>query len=558
MLIPGAYLAVAYASGFVSCWVILSSHRVAHLEIPGLKVRAKQLCMDVNGKILIGACINRRPRNLVVVCIDFRDRAHISVSHVISPAMNDTCFRPSSFFINPRGMGFIEVSKIVFWCMDPDVAVPTTSQPLQRTLKTRCLPLGRSICVLGYTHKWNGIVQIIPHSVSNSDRADIHPVSSTALLGISADHRVWTSSIERPPWIFSPHYGIFAVTSRVCSNTAGAVTLSRTMIYFRPGRVIHGEVEFGEVCVYKHHGSASHIAVGTSGTYVALLFARWPPRDHESYLGLVYCDVTATLEPQATFRMLDLSSCVQLALEDALGLVLLVDEEGEVTILSSNISRAGTKRSVLGVICQHRVASLPPFTPASYVNWDPKHPATAAHTTQTTCTTPHSPFTRCAAPAALTYDTWTSSQTHTRDTASGHKGLLYVPEDWQVHLVIRILRGFDSIFLAGGGNAVTHFNNYSPGVVRVFGTLHNLAIDVSEIFYHSVPQSLFLTVTHLGIFEMHGIRPERAKGVSAKLALMSHLMHFAYWPRLHRYRNMEHAGLHTDTRLKCIVFLSWY
>jgi superfamily II DNA helicase RecQ len=29
--------------------------------------------------------------------------------------------------------------------------------------------------------------------------------------------------------------------------------------------------------------------------------------------------------------------------------------------------------------------------------------------------------------------------------------LSYVPEDWQVHLVIRILRGFDSIFLAGTG-----------------------------------------------------------------------------------------------------------
>ncbi|KAJ7716482.1 P-loop containing nucleoside triphosphate hydrolase protein [Mycena maculata] len=30
-------------------------------------------------------------------------------------------------------------------------------------------------------------------------------------------------------------------------------------------------------------------------------------------------------------------------------------------------------------------------------------------------------------------------------------GLRYVPDDWQVHLVIRILRGYDSIFLAGTG-----------------------------------------------------------------------------------------------------------
>lgn len=29
--------------------------------------------------------------------------------------------------------------------------------------------------------------------------------------------------------------------------------------------------------------------------------------------------------------------------------------------------------------------------------------------------------------------------------------LSYTPDDWQIHLIIRILRGFDSIFLAGTG-----------------------------------------------------------------------------------------------------------
>jgi hypothetical protein len=57
MLIPGAHLAVAYASGIISCWDILSSQWVAHLEIPELEVRAEALCMDINGKVLIGACI---------------------------------------------------------------------------------------------------------------------------------------------------------------------------------------------------------------------------------------------------------------------------------------------------------------------------------------------------------------------------------------------------------------------------------------------------------------------------------------------------------------------
>jgi hypothetical protein len=71
------------------------------------------------------------------------------------------------------------------------------------------------------------------------------------------------------------------------------------------------------------------------------MFVHLPLQDHEIYfkLGLVHCDVTATPVPQATFRMLDvgdatLRSCVKLALDDALGLVLLVNQEGGVTILS--------------------------------------------------------------------------------------------------------------------------------------------------------------------------------------------------------------------------------
>jgi hypothetical protein len=36
--------------------------------------------------------------------------------------------------------------------------------------------------------------------------------------------------------------------------------------------------------------------------------------------------------------------------------------------------------------------------------------------------------------------------------------LSYTPDDWQIHLVIRILRGFDSIFLAGTGYGKASFS----------------------------------------------------------------------------------------------------
>jgi hypothetical protein len=65
--------------------------------------------------------------NLAVICIDFRDRAHISVSHVISPAIPQYS-RPSSFFINSCLVGFLDDPVIVSWCMDADAAVQVAPQ----------------------------------------------------------------------------------------------------------------------------------------------------------------------------------------------------------------------------------------------------------------------------------------------------------------------------------------------------------------------------------------------------------------------------------------------
>ncbi|KAJ7349807.1 hypothetical protein DFH08DRAFT_125102 [Mycena albidolilacea] len=130
VFVPGAHLAVAYNSDIISCWDILSSQRVAHLEIPDLVVRAEALCTDINGKVLIWASIDWLPRNLAVICIDFRDCAHISISHVVSPATTDTYSNPIGFFIDTHGTGFVDGAKLVFWCMDPDVAVQTTSLEL--------------------------------------------------------------------------------------------------------------------------------------------------------------------------------------------------------------------------------------------------------------------------------------------------------------------------------------------------------------------------------------------------------------------------------------------
>jgi hypothetical protein len=178
--IPGAHLAVTHSPGFVTCWDIVSSQMVGQLEIPHLRVCDEALCMNTPGKALVGACIpyvsrlflftdsvhseSGMVKHLVVICIDFQDRAQISVSHLISPATTDTSSHPSSFFIDSHLVGFVEQSKIVFWCMESDTAVQAAPQPLKSSVTVRSLSFeihrsstpdhstGRAVCHWGETY----------------------------------------------------------------------------------------------------------------------------------------------------------------------------------------------------------------------------------------------------------------------------------------------------------------------------------------------------------------------------------------------------------------------
>jgi hypothetical protein len=61
---------------------------------------------------------------LAVICIDFLDRALISISQVISPTK--AMHRVSHLFVNPQVMGFCTTTDIVSWTMNADAAVQTT------------------------------------------------------------------------------------------------------------------------------------------------------------------------------------------------------------------------------------------------------------------------------------------------------------------------------------------------------------------------------------------------------------------------------------------------
>ncbi|KAJ7872420.1 hypothetical protein B0H13DRAFT_1895368 [Mycena leptocephala] len=80
------------------------------------------VCVEIMGKALIGTT-HMNVKNFGVICIDFHDRAHIAISHVISPPTNttDDPFGRRSFFINALVMGSCTTSDIICWPLDSNV-----------------------------------------------------------------------------------------------------------------------------------------------------------------------------------------------------------------------------------------------------------------------------------------------------------------------------------------------------------------------------------------------------------------------------------------------------
>lgn len=193
------------------------------------------------------------------------------------------------------------------------------------------MPLGRSLYILPWVpgSTSDGEVEVIPHPASGRRGADTPPTSGGSSFALQYPYKEM-AHIAHGTRVFVPRYGIFAVTCRSFMLHPA----DHTFLHFRPGRVIHGDLELRQGCVYEHHQPIFRLAVGSSGTYVLLLIGS---QHRERFLGLVHFEETPV--PHTTFRKLDVGDvslhlCDQIALDDALGLVLLVDLEGETTVLS--------------------------------------------------------------------------------------------------------------------------------------------------------------------------------------------------------------------------------
>jgi hypothetical protein len=131
----------------------------------------------------------------------------------------------------------------------------------------------------------------------------------------------------------------FAVTSQVgiIRRPDSGTKLKLNLIQFWPGHADpdSDNIEFGPGCYCQHPDRILNLAAGASGTYV--LSVRQEKPYLEPYLGLVHFSPLPV--PHTTFRKLDtgdvtLSSCREIFLDDSLGLVAILDDEGQVTTIS--------------------------------------------------------------------------------------------------------------------------------------------------------------------------------------------------------------------------------
>ncbi|KAF7369342.1 hypothetical protein MVEN_00262800 [Mycena venus] len=293
--------------------------------------------MDIKGKALLGGCISQSRsvyiQNLAAVYIDFSDRANISISHVISPAIVGTYRHivSESFFLSSDILGFwTRTSFVVLWSMKALDEVQTSAQVgFSRKLGSCCLAYGDRVFLYLLI---KGPAVLLPRPALHSF------ASNQGELYCLGNSRITNWHLSRA---FVPNFGIFAVASKSVEwdNGETASTL------FWAAHASDGILNIGPAHLHHHHhleGSINHIAAGISGTDVLILARREATHagtiseGQVDYLGLLHFN--STPKPHATFRELDVGDldpgfCCQIAFDDTLGLVLAVDRAGNLTAI---------------------------------------------------------------------------------------------------------------------------------------------------------------------------------------------------------------------------------
>ncbi|KAF7288889.1 F-box domain-containing protein [Mycena indigotica] len=356
--IPGTYLALVESYSGISCWDLLTSQSVASLPKQanvGLLPASSSVCMDTPGKALVIGCVQPRLKNiqhLAAIWLDFTDRSNVTLTIDISPDVSNVSYPWRYLFASKEGIGLVTTSHLIYWVFETDAVIV---QPHDH-------PLAQQSVILAHFRHGDYLY------VSDGGTSERGPMLDVIDLSHLSDHgspgeilrleQILTCSrVILPPLDFpdppdglfgtyvkppiaplaAPCYGVFSITCLTYEDH-----LTRSCVLFWPSdigedaRLVLGR--HAPKC-FQHVSKVRQCAVGSSGRYALLLGygdVDGDTTEATDYLALLH------LPPDAEsfeFRRLDvgdimLGSVVLAALDDTLGLVVLLDHKGMLMAIS--------------------------------------------------------------------------------------------------------------------------------------------------------------------------------------------------------------------------------
>ncbi|KAJ7069446.1 hypothetical protein C8F01DRAFT_1112770 [Mycena amicta] len=358
--IPTTHLVVSSTEDTLICWDARTGERVTELHVDHIRLPMRTPCMDVRGQALLGATIrpwSGNSANLALVILDFSDRRQVHFRSVVSPPFSQTENDNEDFFLSAQLFGFTTKTHIYYWALDANKIVQTMHNPWGNTgsgpicLRYMHSAASRRLWVFnpgGY--RADAAVDSIPLDVD----AERHPRPEDNSVILPVRYPFASSEQEARqsgtlssmslsiPMLFAAEYNIFAVTWRGFKWD----TVQTSFVHFWPAFKSDddGGLAFQPSICFSHPGTGQQLAAGVSGRYVLLLGPKQMANGRVGFkkLGLLHLDPSGNpifrelhlTGEAAECLLVERAPCYDLAFDDTLGLAMVVDRTGILTVVS--------------------------------------------------------------------------------------------------------------------------------------------------------------------------------------------------------------------------------
>ncbi|KAJ7453285.1 hypothetical protein B0H11DRAFT_278065 [Mycena galericulata] len=324
IVIPGTGLVIVHGPAHIACWDIFTEGCVARLVLPP-DVSIESATFEEHGKVMLGAIATAAPCfHAVVICIDHRVRTAVTMSEVLSHA-----------FAHPRQQ-FVKRSKVTVERDTVHVVVATKIEPHQYNLL--------SVSLTGEQEILENVLPMIPEvqigltpprvSIKLSPSGPYflrHMATSVDIVHLTGSLPRLTHTVTPLVRPVDAVYPRFEVPADPMADIVH-LTVSQSQIEFWPASHEAGQLVFGPVASFHLYLSKrTNAVVGTSGLYTLLVCTA--PADQLVLLRYIPGASPAARALRMPLTPLDMQEG-RLALDDHLGLVLSMREDGQLVILS--------------------------------------------------------------------------------------------------------------------------------------------------------------------------------------------------------------------------------